>query len=66
MTLDHLKTDDGEEENQHHGNIRKMIAEPIYTSDDVEFIQKEIKQTTECLNTKKATGMDVVTSDIFL
>ena len=64
--LDHLITDDGEEENQHHKNIRKMIAEPIYTSDDAEFTQREIKQTIESFNRKRAPGMDGITSDIFL
>jgi len=64
--FDYLITDDGEEENQHHKNIRKMIAEPIYTSDDAEFAQREIKQTIESFNRKKAPGMDGITSDIFL
>jgi len=64
--LDHLITDDGEEENQHHKNIKKMIAEPIYTSDDAEFTQSEIKQTIESFNRKKAPGMDGITSDFFL
>jgi len=50
--LDHLITDDGEEENQHHKNIRKMIAERIYTSDDAEFTQREIKQTIESFSRK--------------
>ena len=48
--LDHLITDDGEEENQHHINIRKMIEEPIYTRDDAEFTQGEIKQMIESFN----------------
>ena len=48
--LDHLITDDGEEENQHHKNIRKMIEEPIYTRDDAEFTQGEIKQMIESFN----------------
>jgi len=66
IMLDHLITDDGEEENQHHKNIRKIIAEPIYTSDDAEFTQREIKQTIESFNRKKAPGMDGITNDIFL
>jgi len=40
--LDHLITDDREEENQHHKKIRKMIEETIYTRDDAEFTQGEI------------------------
>jgi len=56
--LDHLITDDGEEENQNHKNIRKMIEEPIYTRDDAEYTQGEIKQTIESFNRKKATGME--------
>jgi len=66
IMLDHLITDDGEEENEHHKNTRKMIEEPIYTSDDAEFTQGEIKQTIESFNRKKAPGMDGITSDIFL
>jgi len=64
--LDNLITDDGEEENQHHKNTRKMIEKPIYTSDDAEFTQGEIKQKIEILKRKKAPGMDGITSDIFL
>ena len=64
--LDHLITDDGEEENQHHKNIRKMIEEPIYTRDDAEFTQGEIKQMIESSNRKKAPGTDGITSDIYL
>ena len=64
--LDHLITDDGEEENQHHKNIRKMIAESNYTSDGAEFTQREIKQTIESFNRKKAPGMDGIASDIVL
>jgi len=64
--LDHRITDDGEEENQHHKNIRKIIEEPIYTSDDAEFTQGEIKQTIEIFNRNKASGMDGITIDTFL
>jgi hypothetical protein len=66
IMLDHLITDDGEEENQHHKNIRKMIGEPVYTRDDAEFTQGEIKQTIEIFNRKKAPGTDRITSDIYL
>jgi hypothetical protein len=64
--LDYLITEDREEENQHHKNIRKMTEEPINTRDDGEFTQGEIKQTIESFNSKKAPGMDGITSDIFL
>ena len=43
-----------------------MTEEPIYTSDDAEFIQGEIKQTTQTFNRKEAPGMYGITSDIFL
>jgi hypothetical protein len=52
--LDYLITEGGEEENKHHKNLRKMIEEPIYTRDDVEFTQGEIKQMIEIFNSKKA------------
>jgi len=64
--LDHLITDDGEEENEHHKNIRKTIKEPIYSRDDAEFTQGEIKQTIESFNRKKAPGMDGIASEICL
>jgi len=38
--LEHLITDDGEEEDQNHKNIRKMIEEPIYTSEEAELNKK--------------------------
>ena len=37
--LDQLITDDAEEGNQHHKNIRKIIEEPIYTRDDAKFTE---------------------------
>jgi len=42
-----------------------MIEEPIYTSDDAEFSQGEIKQTIESFNRKKAPEMDGIASDMF-
>jgi hypothetical protein len=67
IMLDHLITEDGEEEETHyHKNIRKMIEEPINTCDDTEFTQGEIKQTIESSNDKKASGIDGITSGIFL
>ena len=39
VMLDQLLTDDAEEENQHHRNIRKIIEEPIYTRDDAKFTE---------------------------
>jgi hypothetical protein len=62
----YLIREDREEENQHHKNIRKMIEKPIYTRDDAEFTQGEIKQTIKSFNSKKALGMDGITSGILL
>jgi hypothetical protein len=65
--LDHLITDDSEEEETYyHKKIRKMIEEPIRTCDDTEFSQGEIKQMMESFNGKKAPGIDRITSGIFL
>ena len=64
--LDHLIKDDGEDENQHHKNIRKTIEEPICISDDAECTQREIKQKIECFNRKKATLMEEIASDVLL
>jgi len=64
--LDHLITGDIEEEILLHKIISKMIEEPIYTRDEAEFTQGEIKQTIESFNKKKAPGMDGIKSDIFL
>ena len=44
VMLDQLITDDAEEENQHHKNIRKIIDEPIYTRDDAEITEGEINK----------------------
>jgi len=44
----------------------KIIAEPIYTSDDTEFTQRELKQKIECFNRKKVPRMDGITSDNIL
>jgi len=37
VMLDHLFTEDTEEDTLHHKNIRRTIEEPICTSDDLEF-----------------------------
>jgi hypothetical protein len=55
IMTDYLITYDEEEENQHRKNIRKMVDEPIHTSDDAEFTQGEIKQTIE-ISTARSTG----------
>jgi hypothetical protein len=44
VMLDQLITDDAEEENQHHKNIREIIEEPIYTRDDAEITEGEINK----------------------
>jgi hypothetical protein len=66
IMLNHFITDDREEETYCHKNTRKMIEEPIQTVDDIEFTQREIKQTIESFNGKKAPGIDRITSRIFL
>jgi hypothetical protein len=53
IMLDRLITDDEEEENEHHKNIRKMLEETIHTSDDAVFTQRVIKQTMENFNSKR-------------
>ena len=45
VILDYLFTEDSEEDNLHHKNIRHSIEEPIHTIEDVDFIQEEIKNT---------------------
>jgi hypothetical protein len=62
---DYLITEDREEDTLHHKNIRKMIEEPIKTSNK-EFSQYEIKQTLESSNVKKAPGIDGITGRIYL
>jgi tRNA(Ile)-lysidine synthase TilS/MesJ len=58
--------EDEEEETLHHKNIRKIADEQLNTRDNTEFTQKEIKQTIEGFNDKKAPGIDGITSGIFL
>jgi hypothetical protein len=43
-----------------------MTEEPIYTRDDVDFTQGEIKQTIEIFKSKKASGMEGITSDVLI
>ena len=67
IMLDHLITVDREEEETcYNKNIRKMIEELIQTCDDIEFTQGEIKQTIESFNSKKAPGLNGITSGIYL
>ena len=66
VVLDHIFTEDREEETLHHKNIRKTIEEPICTSNDLEFCREEIKHTIESFNDKKAPGIDGITGGIYL
>ena len=43
IMLDHLFTEDTEEDTLHHKNIRKNSEEPICTGGDLEFSREEIK-----------------------
>jgi len=63
--LDHLITDDGEEENQHHENIRKMKEEAFCNRDEAEFNEGKIKPIQN-FNSKKATGLGGISRDDFL
>ena len=66
VMLDHIITEDREEETSYHKNIRKMIEEPTTTCDDEEFTQEEIKQMIESFSDKKAPEIDGVTRGIYL
>ena len=63
--LDYLLTEDSEEDNLHHKNIRKSIKEQVRTKEDVEFTQQEIRNTIENFNHKKAPGLDGITGGIY-
>ena len=65
VMLDHFFTEDREEDNSRHKNIRKAIEEPINTSEDLEFSREEVKRTIESFNPKKAPGLDGITGGIY-
>jgi 3-keto-L-gulonate-6-phosphate decarboxylase len=65
VILDYLFTEDSEEENSHHKNIRKAIEEPIHTNEDADFTQEEIKNTIETFNHNKSPGLDGITGGIY-
>ena len=65
VILDYLFTEDSKEDNLYHKNIRKAIEEPIYTNEDADFTQEEIKNTIESFNHKKAPGLDGITGGIY-
>jgi hypothetical protein len=64
VILDCLFTEDSEEDNLHHKNVRKAIEDPIHTNKDAHFSQEEIKNTIESFNHKKAPGLDEITDGI--
>jgi hypothetical protein len=66
VLLDHLLTEDREEDTLHHKHIRKNTEEPIGTSDDIDFSRQEIQHTIESFNDKKAPGIDGITGGIYL
>jgi hypothetical protein len=66
VILDYLFTEDSEEDNSHHKNIRKAIEEPIHINEDGDFTQEEVKKNTiESFSHKKAPGLDGITGGIY-
>lgn len=63
--FDHFTPEDDEKtDSEHHKNIRNKTLIPPNTDDDRPFTSVEIREIIENMNSKKAPGMDGVTSDI--
>jgi len=63
--LDYLiPKDEVNNDTDYHNNIRKQIQRPIQTADDREYTPEEIRTAIEAIHRKKATGEDVITSEI--
>ena len=54
------------EETENHKGIRTLIEEPMEKEDDYDFTTEEIRQITESIDHKKATGEDGITSKILM
>ncbi|PSN51387.1 hypothetical protein C0J52_04451 [Blattella germanica] len=65
LIMDHLITEDREEDSDFHTSTR-TVDEAVYNNDDVEFTQEEIKQVIQGFNHNKAPGSDGITADILL
>jgi hypothetical protein len=59
-----IPEDNAQDDTEHHMNIRRLIEQPIETTDDREFTQDEIRQIIESFNPRKAPGPDGITSKI--
>jgi len=57
VMLDHLSTENTEQDTLHHKNIRRTIEETILTGDDLVFSREEIKHTIESFSDKNAPGI---------
>jgi DNA-dependent RNA polymerase auxiliary subunit epsilon len=64
--LEYFTPEDNElEDNNHHKQVRDMIARPPNTQDDREFTREEIIKVIEGMNNKKAPGEDGITAEIY-
>jgi len=53
--LEQVIPEDNAQDDTDHQNVRKLIEQPIETTDDKEFTQDEIRQIIEGLKTQEST-----------
>ena len=65
LMLDQLiQEDNHKEDTTYHMTIRKQTKQSLYTTDDNEFTEKEVRQFIESLHPKKAPGPNGITNEI--
>jgi len=59
-----IPEDNHKEDTTYHMTIRKQTKQPIYTTDDKEFTEEEVRQVIERLQPKKAPRPNGITNEI--
>jgi hypothetical protein len=60
-----IPEDNAQDDTEHHMNFRRLLTEPIETTDR-EFTQDEVRQIIEGFKPKKAPGPGGITSEILV
>jgi len=62
--MDHfIQQDSSSSFGVHHKRVRQLMIEPIHTTDDIPFTQREVQAALENFDSRKATAEDALTSE---
>jgi len=63
--MDYFITEDSaSSDGAHHKRERQLMTEPMHTTDDIPFAQKEVQASLEKFDSREDPGEDVLTREI--